>query len=499
MIIAHDLGTTGNKASLHRPDGTLVSATTVGYPTRYGTDGVVEQDPEQWWDAVVEATRTLLERSGVPGREVLAVSVSGQMMGGIFLDARLRPVRPAIIWADVRSHAQTGRISRLVGAERGYRITGHPLHPSYTLSKVAWVRENEPDVWNRVRHLVFAKDYVNARLTGEIATDASDASGANAYDQDRREWSGELLDAAGVSAEIWPRILRSTDVLGPLLPAAAEQLGLRRGIAVVVGGGDGPMAALGAGIVAPEDGAYACLGTSSWVSLASEAPLLDPSRRTMTFNHVVPDRFVPTATMQTGAGALDWITGVLAPDEDGGRFARLVGEAETVDAAGDGLFFLPHLIGERAPRWSAHVRASFLGISRGHGREHLTRAVLEGVAFNLRICIDAFRAAGAAVDRVDAVGGGAKSDVWLQILADVWGVPVRRRNIVDEANSLGAAVLGAVGIGAVDSVGAARRLSEVTAEFVPDPARAAGYERALARFDEAYDATIAWYDRGAER
>lgn len=493
MIIAHDLGTTGDKASLHSAEGVLIAATTVGYPTHYGNGGVVEQDPADWWDAVVAATRRLLESAGVAGSEVEAVSVSGHMMGGIFLDAEYRPVRPAIIWADTRSAQQTARLVERVGEAEGYRITGHPLNATYTLPKLMWVRENEPEVWARVRHLAFAKDYVNQRLTGRLVTDASDASGANAYDQALGDWSPVLLEAAGVARELMPPIRPSTEVLGPLLPEAAEALGLRSGIAVVVGGGDGPMAALGTGIVAPEDGAYVSLGTSSWVSLASDAPLLDPRRRTMTFNHVVPGRFVPTATMQTGAGALDWLADVLAPGAGGERFARLVGEAETVDASGEGLFFLPHLLGERAPRWNPQVRASFVGLSRAHGREHLTRAVLEGVAFNLRICIEAFRASGARIDSVDAVGGGAKSDVWLQVLADVWGLPVRRRSIVDEANSLGAAVLGAVGLGSVPSVDAARSLSVVEAEFRPDAARTAAYAVAAERFEEAYQALEPWY------
>ncbi|MGN6272575.1 MAG: xylulokinase [Protaetiibacter sp.] len=496
MIIAHDLGTTGDKASLHTAEGVLVAATTVTYPTHYGAAGVVEQDPADWWGAVVAATRRLLDSAGVDGSRVEAVSVSGHMMGGIFLDADYEPVRSAIIWADTRSSRQTARLVESVGEEEGYRITGHPLNATYTLPKVMWVRENEPEVWGRVRHLAFAKDYVNRRLTGRLATDASDASGANAYDQHAGDWSAQLLDAAGVARELMPQILPSTEVLGPLLQDAASELGLRAGITVVVGGGDGPMAALGTGIVAPEDGAYVCLGTSSWVSLASDAPLLDPRRRTMTFNHVVPGRFVPTATMQTGAGALDWLADVLEPGAGSERFARLVGEAETVDASGEGLFFLPHLLGERAPRWNPQVRASFVGLTRAHGREHVTRAVLEGVAFNLGICIDAFRVSGARIDSVDAVGGGAKSDVWLQVLADVWGLPVRRRSIVDEANSLGAAVLGAVGLGSVPSVDAARELSVVEAEFVPDPARTASYRAAAERFEQAYQALEPWYGAG---
>ncbi|MCR2762821.1 xylulokinase [Microbacterium sp. zg.B48] len=496
MIIAHDLGTTADKASLHTDDGTLVTSATAAYPTQYLPGGAVEQNPHDWWDAVVRSSRELLERTGTSAGDISAISVSGHMMGGVFLDGDLEPVRAAMIWADTRSGAETDRLIARVGQDAGYRITGHPLNPTYTLPKVMWVQEREPDAWGRVRHIAFAKDYVNARLTGRLVTDASDASGASAYDQSARDWSQELLDAAGVQKALFPEIAASTQILGGLLPEPAALLGLRPGIPVVVGGGDGPMAALGAGIVAPEDGAYVSLGTSSWISFAADAPLHDPHRRTMSFNHVVPGRFVPTATMQTGAGALDWIAGVLEPGGGSDRFARLVGEAENIDASGEGLYFLPHLLGERSPHWNATVRASFVGLSRAHERAHMTRAVLEGVAFNLGTCLRAFRQSGARIDRVDAVGGGAKSDTWLQILADVWGVPVRRRTIVDEANSLGAAVLGAIGIGAVASADAARALSEVTAVFEPDAARAAAYASGQARFEDAYQRLEGWYDGG---
>lgn len=500
MLIAHDLGTTGNKASLHEDDGRLIGSVTVPYPTRFAPGGVAEQDPYDWWEALATATRSLLARHDVSASAVRGLAVSGQMMGAVLLDAQYRPVRPSIIWADRRSSEQCDALTKRVGAQRAYGTLGHQLNPTYSLTKVMWVRDHEPQVFAAVRHVCLAKDYVVFRLTGRLATDPSDASSTNAYDQARGTWSSEILAAAEIDAALLPEIVPSTSVVGTLTAQAAGAIGLLPGTPVVMGGGDGPLAAVGAGVVSENDGAYCYLGSSSWVSLAARRPLHDPAMRTMTFDHVVPGHYVPTATMQAGGASLQWITEVLEPGEAGDRFRRVVEAAQTATAAEDGLYFLPHLLGERSPYWNPDAAGAFLGIGRHHNRGHLTRAVLEGVAFNLLTCIDAFRENGAEVRRVDAIGGGAASDVWLQILADVWGCTVRRRSIVEEANSLGAAVTAAVGLGLVDDFGVVRGLSEVTAEFTPEPGRHAAYQERHPVFLDAYQRLEPWFDgRGSAR
>lgn len=493
MIIAHDLGTTGDKASLHEEDGTLVAAVTVPYDSHFASGGVAEQDPEAWWTAVVDATRALLAHERADARAVRAVSFSGQMMGAVFLDARYRPVVPAMIWADTRSSQQCDRLVSAIGMPRGYAITGHRLNPTYSLSKVMWLAQERPEQFAAVRHVCLAKDFVVHRLTGRLLTDPSDASSTNAFDQLAGAWSDEILDAAGIDRGLFPEVVPSTTVVGGMLAGPADSMGLPVGTPIVLGGGDGPMAALGTGVVDPADGAYTYLGTSSWVSMSAPAPLRDPAMRTMTFTHVVPGRFVPTATMQAGGGSLQWITELLEPAADRAAFDRLVGAASTAPASGEGLYFLPHLLGERSPYWDPAARGAFLGLARHHGRAHLVRAVLEGVAFNLLTCVQAFRGAGAAVDRVDAIGGGANSDAWLQLIADMWGVTVRRRSIVDEANSLGAAVVAGIGAGLIRSPGAARGLSEVTAEFQPDAGRHADYLARHAVFVDAYARLEPWF------
>jgi xylulokinase len=359
-----------------------------------------------------------------------------------------------------------------------------------------WVRDEEPDTFAATSRVCLAKDYVVARLTGVLATDPSDASSTNAFDQRAGTWSEEILDAAGIPGGMFPEVVPSTTVVGGVTAAAAAETGLLAGTPVVMGGGDGPMAAVGAGVVSEDDGAYVYLGSSSWVSMSRTAPLLDlPEMRTMTFDHVVPGRYVPTATMQAGGASLEWIADLLAGRDDVTRFDRLVAEAGAVED-GDDLYFLPYLLGERSPHWNPRARGAFVGLARRHGPGHLTRAVLEGVAFNLATCVEAFRSHGAPVDRVDAIGGGAASDTWLQILADVWGATVRRRTVVEEANSLGAAVTAGVGVGLLPDFSTAGSLSEVVAGFEPDPDRHKAYAARLERFTDAYRRLEGWFEGG---
>ena len=494
MIISHDLGTTGDKATLVSNDGEVLAAVTSAYGTDFGPRGKAEQDPEDWWTALCAATQDLLRQASVRAEDIEVVSFSGQMMGAVLLDRSGAPVRPAIIWADTRSVAQTGTLVERVGMAEGYKITGHRLNPTYSLSKIMWVRDQEPEVFARARTVVLAKDFVAYRLTGVLATDPSDASSTNAYDQAAGEWSTELIEAADLPRSLFPDIVPSTAVIGQVTADAARATGLIAGTPVVMGGGDGPMGALGAGIIAPESGAYAYLGSSSWVSVAADAPLHDPQMRSMTFNHVLPGRYVPTATMQAGGASLEWVIDVLAPGQDD-RYTRLLAEAADVPASEDGLYFLPHLLGERSPYWNPAARAVFAGLGRHHGPAHLTRAVLEGVAFNLYTGLLAFVENGTPIDAVDAIGGAANSRLLLQIFADVWGVPVTSRNLVDEATAVGAAIVGGVGVGIFDDFAVAGRFSSQLTSQTPEPARHERYGREYALFMEAYARLEPWFDK----
>jgi len=493
MLIAHDLGTSGNKASLHSADGRLLAAASASYPTHYAADTTSEQDPRDWWRAVVATTRELLARTGTTPEQVDGICVSGHMMGLVLLDAAGEPLRPAMIWSDQRATAEAAALADAVGAEAGYRITGNRIAASYILPKLMWVRDHDPAAYERATNLCMAKDYVNNRLAGRLVTDRSDASHTGAYDLATGDWSPGLLAAAGVDASLWPGIVESTDVVGGLTAAAAEELGLRQGTKVVAGGGDGPMAAVAAGCVSPESPGYVCLGTSAWYACTTTEPFLDSGQRTFTLCHVVPGLFTPTATTQTGAGSLQWAAEVLGGESP--DIAELIEAAAGVAAADEGLFFLPYLLGERSPWWDANASGVFAGLRMHHRRPHLTRAVLEGVGFSLALCMGPLRAGNS--EGIDVIGGGATSDTWLALLADIWGVPVRRRSVTSQANSLGAAVTGLVGLGLAD-FSLASTLSTVEAEFTPGAARA-GRSVQLARFADAYRALHGWFAESAVR
>ncbi len=491
MLIAHDLGTSGNKASLHTPDGRLVAAATASYPTTYAADTTSEQDPRDWWRAVVEATRRLLAGTGTRPEQVDGICVSGQMMGLVLLDAAGEPLRPAMIWSDQRASAEAAALAERFGGDAAYRITGNRIAAPYNLPKLMWVRAHEPGTYAKAVSTCMAKDYVNLRLTGRLVTDRSDASHTGAYDLAAGDWSPALLAAADVETSLWPPIVESTAVVGTLTSAAAAELGLREATRVVAGGGDGPMAAVAAGCVTVDSPGYVCLGTSAWYACATTEPALDPEQRPFTLCHVVPGLFTPTATTQTGAGSLQWAAEALgdAPAEVG----ALIAAAADVVAADEGLFFLPYLIGERSPWWDPRASGVFLGLRMHHRRPHLTRAVMEGVGFSLALCMAPLRGGPAGSAGIDVIGGGAASDTWLQLLADLWGVPVRRRSVTGQANSLGAAVTGLVGLGLAD-FSLAPTLSRVEAEFRPDgdPRHRAH----LARFADAYRALRPWFAEG---
>ena len=493
MIISHDLGTTGNKATLVSNDGVMIAAVTVAYGADFGVGGRAEQNPRDWWNAVASANLQLLDKGGVTSSSIDVVSFSGQMMGVVPVDSHGEVVRPAIIWADTRSVPQSNVLVERVGMERAYQITGHRLNATYSLSKVMWLRDTEPENFARIESVLQAKDYLAFRLTGVKATDPSDASGTNAFDQSTGAWSQELMAAAGLKAELFPEIVDSITVIGTVTKDAAAQTGLAEGTPVVIGGGDGPMAALGAGIVDQSSGAYAYLGSSSWVSVSSAVPLHDPLMRTMTFNHVVPGQFVPTATMQAGGASLAWITQVLSPDRDD-KYEDLLAGASTAQASEDGLFFLPHLLGERSPYWNPKARAAMVGLLLHHGRENMMRAVLEGVAFNLYTGLQAFVENGTAIDSIDAIGGAAHADLLLDIFADVWGMPIGARNLVDESNAIGAAVVAGVGAGIFDDFGVATKFSRRTGVRVPDAARHHRYAGEYATFMDAYRHIEPWFN-----
>lgn len=501
LVLAHDLGTTGNKATLVRVDGTLAGTTFQGYQTLYPAIGWAEQDPEDWWEAFRVTTARLMRESGTDPARVAAVSFSGQMMGCLPVDRDGRPLRRSIIWADQRGLKEAALLAERVGEERVYAITGHRISPTYSVEKLLWVRTHEPDVFARTHKVLHAKDFLRLRLTGRMETDYSDASSMNLFDLEGKDWSDEILAALGLGREILPEVGPSTRVVGEIDRATAADLGLRAGTPVVMGGGDGPCAAVGAGVVA-EGSAYNYIGSSSWIALATRAPVRDPDRRTFTFWHLDPDMVMPTGTMQSAGGSYQWARNHLCGQEVAeaerqgvsayGLMDRLAARA----APGcRGLLFLPYLMGERSPHWNPAARGVFLGLTLTHGRAEMVRAVLEGVSFNLRIILDAFLRQGVQVPRIRVIGGGARGALWCQILADVMNRPIERLALLEEATSLGAAIAGGVGAGLFRDFGVARSIVKVAETYHPEPAVRDVYDQQYDVFQGAYRALVPVYDR----
>jgi len=499
-ILAHDLGTTGNKATLYDDEGRLIGSAFSPYEVSYPQRNWAEQNAEDWWRAVCRSTRQLLAETNISGAQVAAISFSGQMMGAVPVDAQGRPLRPAIIWADQRATEQVERLSQRVDPQRVYQLTGHRLAASYSLHKIAWIRDHQPQIYAEAHAFLHAKDAMIARLTGEFVTEPSDASGMNCYDLARGQWAEDILEAAQIDISKLPRIVASTDVVGHVLPSVAEELGLPAGVPVVAGGGDGACASVGAGSVRP-DVVYSYVGSSSWIATTTTQPIFDPDQRTFTFGHVLPDMFMPCGTMQTAGSSYQWTRDQLGGLEQ--QAAQLVGMsgyelmnalAEATTPGANGLIFLPYLLGERSPRWNPNARAAFIGLTMRHTRAEMFRAVLEGVALNLAIILQAFLRQGARADAVRVIGGGVSSRLWVQIMADVYGAPLHRLAVLEEATSMGAAVVGGVGVGLYPDFSMAERMNPIAETISPNSAHHDLYRRRLLAFEAAYQALAPVFD-----
>lgn len=476
-LLAHDLGTTGNKANLFDPSGRLCASHLETYGVTYPHPQWAEQDPSDWWRAVCDSTRALLRAVPDAKDNIAAVSFSGQMMGVIPVDRAHRPLRRAIIWADQRAVAEADLVSDRCGQNEVYNRTGHRISPAYTVAKILWLKRNEPEVYGQAQKFLCAKDYASLMLAGTLMTDYSDASGSNIFDLRTRTWCSDYLGRLELDEQQLPEIVSSPTVIGTVTRAAAEATGLPAGTPVVAGGGDGACAAAGAGVIEP-GACYCNLGSSAWISFSSGQPLLDPQRRTFTFHHVHPARYTPMGTMQAAGGARDWLARVAGQVDDE--------EIEHVPPGAGELMFLPYLIGERSPWWNPHARGAFIGLTMQTTKVDMARAVLEGVAYNLRLILDSLASQGANIQAVRFIGGGARSAVWAQLLADVFDKPIQVLDLAADATAWGAAVVGGIGIGLYKDWSIAAARSQVTRTYEPDAQHVARYADLLANFSKAY-------------
>lgn len=491
-ILAHDVGTTGDKATLYGEDGVLSGSSFVPYGTTFPRPGWVEQNPVDWWRALCQSTQTLLHTSRVSAADIAGVAFSGQMMGVVAADREGNPLRHAIIWADQRAVAQVERVAERISPLDVYAVTGHRLSASYSAAKMLWLKEAEPDIYHQTYKFLQAKDFLAAKLTGCFATDPSDASGTNLYDLKRGEWSADMIAAFGLDPDKLPPLFPSTGVVGEVRPTVAEETGLRAGTPVVIGGGDGCCAATGAG-VAREGLAYNYIGSSSWIALATPEPILDPEMRTFTWAHLVPGMFSPCGTMQAAGSSYQWARDHLAKSEQAvaaslGLPAYELMNQEVLQSppGARGLLYLPYLLGERSPRWNPEARGAFIGLTIRHGHSDMLRAVLEGITFNLRVILEAFLRQGASIEALRVIGGGARSPVWNGIMADIFGIPVHRLSQLEEATSLGAAVAGGIGVGLWKDFSQVDRMVSVAQETSPNPQRRSRYDELYDIFNQSY-------------
>jgi len=497
-LLAHDLGTSGNKATLFTTEGALVASVTESYGTHYFNTNWSEQDPAEWWRAVRDSTRGLVRN--VDPSEIAVICFSGQMMGCLCVDRAGLPLRPAILYSDQRSVEQCDAVLRKIDARDFYRTVGHRASASYSATKLMWVRDHEPEVYARTFKVLHAKDYLNFRLTGVMATEYSDASGTNLLDLNTLAWSEKLVSITGLDGDKLPALHASTDVVGELMREAAAELGLRPGIPVVAGGGDGVCAGVGVGSVAPGI-TYNYLGSSSWIATTSREPIYDEQMRTFTWAHAVPGYVHPCGTMQTAGSSYAWLKNEICTAEkaqaaETGQSVYDLINAQVASAppGANGLVFLPYLLGERTPRWNPDAKGALIGLTLSHTRADVLRAVMEGVTLNLSIILDIFRAHG-PIDRITVIGGGAKGEIWRKIMADVYQAEVLRPNYLEEATSMGAAIIGGVGCGVFKSFDVASKFISITDRASPDPSAAGTYARTKALLNESYDALAPLFPR----
>jgi xylulokinase len=475
-LLGIDVGTSGSKAILIGADGAVKASATTEYPLYTPKPLWAEQNPSDWWAATVTSIRQVLEEGGVAAADVAGVGLTGQMHGLVLLDAEGKVLRPCIMWNDQRTAAQCAAITEKVGLENVLRLTGNPILPGFTAPKIVWVRENEPQVYAKVAKVLLPKDYVRYRLTGGFFGEVSDASGTSMFDVGRRRWSDEMLQALDVPREWLPEVTESPEVSARISTDAAAETGLLEGTPVVGGGGDQAAQAVGTGIV--EEGVVsATLGTSGVVFAASDSYRVEPEGRLHAFCHAVPGTWHLMGVMLSAAGSFRWYRDTLGHEEiaraqETGRdpYDILTEAAAEVAPGCEGLIFLPYLTGERTPYPDPNARGVFFGLTLRHGKPHMTRAVLEGVAYGLRDSLELMRALGLSIEQVRASGGGARSPLWRQILADVFDAEIVTVNVTEGA-AYGAALLAGVGAGVYADVAAACDAAiRLTGQTEPGPA-----------------------------
>ena len=455
LLLGIDVGTGGSRAVVINETGQIVASATVEHePFASPQTGWAEQDPDDWWRASVAAIREVVSRDNARSEDIAAVGLSGQMHGSVLLNERDEVVRPALIWCDQRTDKQCEQLTQQIGAEQLIKLTCNPALTGFTLPKMLWVRDNEPEAWQQVRSVLLPKDYVRFRLTGDKATDVADASGTLLLNVAERKWSDEMLAATEIDVSLLPTVFESPEITGTISSSAAELTGLRAGTPVVGGAGDQAGGAVGIGIVQP-GAVSATIGTSGVVFAATNSPALDPKGRVHTFCHAVPGRWHVMGVTQGAGLSMRWFRDQFgAGMGEGDPYDRMTEEAAQVESGSNGLLWAPYLMGERTPHLDPHARAALVGLTASHTRAHVIRAIMEGVAFSLRDSFEIFNEMQVPVETIRLGGGGARSALWRQIQADIYGRAVATVE-AEEGAAYGVAMLAGVGVRTWPSVDAA--------------------------------------------
>ena len=482
VILGLDVGTTGARAVAIDESGRVIAEASSKYSLHTPRPGWSEQDPEDWWKGVRLAIGEVAHQID---DEVAGIGLTGQMHGSVFLDSSEEVVRPALLWNDQRTEDQCRKITEAVGEERLIQITGNPALTGFQAPKVLWLRDEEPESYENISHVLLPKDYVRLRLTGEHATDASDAAGTLFLDVDNRDWSGEILDTLEVPREWLPRVYEGPESTGTLKNSVAEELGIPAGTPVAAGGGDNAAAAVGVGVV-QEGIVSSSIGTSGVLFAHAEEFTPDPSGRLHAFCHAVPGKYHLMGVTLSAGGSLGWWHDTLDGYFDYDQLSELAAEAPP---GAEGLLFLPYLSGERTPHLDSAARGTFFGLTNRHDKSHLTRALMEGVVFSLRDSLEIMRELGVKVEQVRATGGGARGALWRRLQADIYGVPIHR-TITDEGPAYGAALLGGVAAGRFANVEEASSQVELREEVTePEKENVDFYEECFEAYRSLYPAT----------
>ena len=497
-LLAHDLGTSGNKAVLFDTQTlSIVGDCTEVYQTYYPQDGCAEHNPEHWWQAVCTATKKLLTGTGISANDIAAVSFSAIMNTCLPVDKNGKPLCNAVIWADQRGAEQLNKLYSAADENTFYTTTGHRINGTYSIAKMLWLQEHKPEIFDAAYKFLQVKDYVIHKMTGNFMSDYSDASHVGCLNRNTKKYWSKLLEALHIPEEKLPELKKSTDAAGTLISSAAEECGLIAGIPVIVGGGDGCCATAGAGVY-KTGSAYNALGTSSWNGTLSKTPLADPDKTCFSLIHLDGEQYLSLGTMQSAGHSIEWLMANLFPDFQTNKtscFAYVNDEIRKQLESGNTsqLIYLPYLLGERSPWWNSNARGAFVGLNASTGKIDMLRSCMEGVAFNLKIILNSLeKSLGPLSMRV--IGGGAKNKTWLKILASVWGREIGIPKHLSQATSLGAILCAGIGSGIFNDFSVIEKINPIGSAIPPDEKLAHAYESRYDIFIKTYKALVPVYE-----